>query len=1466
MLRVGRASTAALSPSTPSKSMRTNLSLRFFKSRPRLALSLAISLVALLVFATGGYAQSGTWTNNPNGTASGTWSAATNWDNNIIASGADNTANFSTLDITNLSTVTLDGARTIGNILLGDVNPSANWAIATGTGGPLMLAVTAGSPTLTANNGSNIVTAVLTGVSGLTKAGPGTLRLNAANPNLQNLVFVNDGILQIGNAQAAGTNGNQLGNDRVICTNGATLEIMNAVQPNNKHLTLLGAGVGGTQGALYANATSGSTRWGLSSLNASGTSANSSAAFPGVSLYGDQTTTTIRIDGDAIGAPTVSFAIGHVSGTNATLIKTGGGRLSFDRGVSGITNLIIQGGGYQPNSPGGFGSIQYYTVAAGAAIVNNQNNCFSAFSSIVMSPGSLVDINNRADVQTYTQNIGYLNGSGTLTAGTRTGAGGTHTLTINGSDSNSVFNGQVTVTNGTFRLTKNGSAALVLNGNNTYNGLTIVNGGSLTLNGINSGLGGIQMGAGTTLSGTGTIASPITNLSAIIDAGDPAVLGGKMTVLSNIIGNFSDTINISNATLAVSGRIGPDFQTVGILYMTNGTLELPLRTLGASASVQTLNVDGNATIKFSMDTPLLGHFPLISYGSIGGLAGFTGFLPVVAPPGITATLSNNTANFTIDVVISAIPALTWEGSPAGVWNVGVGNWKGGALFANGQFVVFDDTALGTTSVTLGGTVSPQGVTVNNSSLNYTFSGSGKISGSGGIAKQGSGSLTVLNSGNDFTGAVNLQQGTLQLGNGGATGDLGSGSIANQGTLALNRSDSFTLANTVSGNGAITKAGAGTVTVPVSGDSSGAVTVGAGTLQLGPVGTSKFTGDVTGSGAFGVNGLGKVILNSFLNTYSGGTVITSGTLQFGDELNMGTLPPAGNITDNGTLATTISGTLANNISGSGGVSLLASAAVTLSGANSYTGPTVVLGGSVDATASTYPAGSPLVLGSQGGTAEIGAANFGSGNIVLGGLKAGGNSGTANTVNLGGGNQTLSANGNVIVGNIGPVAAVANLQITGLGVSVVVNTNGGVIQLGLGASGSGVNPDSVTVDFSTIDSFVANLGATGLVNLGTLDGNPGPPSGATVPNVLRLAAVSNSITAGRITIGAGGRQLIPELRLGAGTNDLNVDTLTVGGGGRDGGSLLFDTPAGGLRVRANDGVSRASLNVGFNPATGTGASITNTVDLTGHPVDLLLGSVVIGNYNNAGIYQNTVSFSQGTLDATNVSLSVLRNNNANAPLSSSTLNIGGGTASLGQVSLTGSAAPGALNITGGNVTVSGITSPGAGAATLDLTGCTLNINIPGFGNPSAAPVRVDTLNASGTVNVGVNGTGLSVGQFPLMSYSGTIGGAGFPAFSLASLPAGVSATLSNNTANASVDLVIAAAPFVVNPYPSNILVSASGGVLGLSWPGQLGWILQSNSVGVASPATWFEVPGSATVTTVNIPLDPAKPNVFFRLVRP
>jgi len=250
---------------------------------------------------------------------------------------------------------------------------------------------------------------------------------------------------------------------------------------------------------------------------------------------------------------------------------------------------------------------------------------------------------------------------------------------------------------------------------------------------------------------------------------------------------------------------------------------------------------------------------------------------------------------------------------------------------------------------------------------------------------------------------------------------------------------------------------------------------------------------------------------------------------------------------------------------------------------------------------------------------------------------------------------------------------------------------------------------------------------------------------------------------------------------------------------------------------------------------------------------------------GPYVCTFSFDQGVLDALSTSLAVLRTDNGNPGVC--TLNIGGGTASLGPVSLTTSAGQGKLNINNASVTVSNITSAGAGAAELDINNSTLTLALGAAGNPATAPVAVDTFNPNGTVNLGISGRGFTVGQFPLISYTSMIGGGGFAAINLTSLPSGVSDTLSNNTANLSVDVVVTAAPPVVNTQATNITFSVSGGTLNLSWPpDHKGWTLQTNATAVNLTSAWFPYPGSSTSTNAAIMIDPLKANVFFRMVCP
>jgi autotransporter-associated beta strand protein len=131
---------------------------------------------------------SGTWIAD----GSGNWGDSNKWSGSIVATGAGQTANFSTINITGTRTVTLDSSRTIGTLKFGDTSGSQGWAIAANPGFSLKLDTgSATSPSIAVTNTATISAPVL-GTNGFAKSGPGTLILSGNNP-VSGTVFLDTG-------------------------------------------------------------------------------------------------------------------------------------------------------------------------------------------------------------------------------------------------------------------------------------------------------------------------------------------------------------------------------------------------------------------------------------------------------------------------------------------------------------------------------------------------------------------------------------------------------------------------------------------------------------------------------------------------------------------------------------------------------------------------------------------------------------------------------------------------------------------------------------------------------------------------------------------------------------------------------------------------------------------------------------------------------------------------------------------------------------------------------------------------------------------------------------------------------------------------------------------------------------------------------------------------------------------------
>ncbi len=145
------------------------------------------------------FTTSGTWIAD----ASGNWGAASDWSGNAVASGTNQTADFSTVNITADRTVTLDSSRTIGNLKFSDAAGANNWTISAANGSTLSFDTgSATSPLITVTN-TVTISAPIAGTNGFTKTGPGTMILSGNNPLIGTLFIDtgsntgNDGIVRV---------------------------------------------------------------------------------------------------------------------------------------------------------------------------------------------------------------------------------------------------------------------------------------------------------------------------------------------------------------------------------------------------------------------------------------------------------------------------------------------------------------------------------------------------------------------------------------------------------------------------------------------------------------------------------------------------------------------------------------------------------------------------------------------------------------------------------------------------------------------------------------------------------------------------------------------------------------------------------------------------------------------------------------------------------------------------------------------------------------------------------------------------------------------------------------------------------------------------------------------------------------------------------------------------------------------
>lgn len=229
----------------------------------------------------------------------------------------------------------------------------------------------------------------------------------------------------------------------------------------------------------------------------------------------------------------------------------------------------------------------------------------------------------------------------------------------------------------------------------------------------------------------------------------------------------------------------------------------------------------------------------------------------------------------------------------------------------------------------------------------------------------------------------------------------------------------------------------------------------------------------------------------------------------------------------------------------------------------------------------------------------------------------------------------------------------------------------------------------------------------------------------------------------------------------------------------------------------------------------------------------------------------------------------------------------TISAGTLALSGNGTlSGSANITvagGATLNVAGLSSAFILGANQTLSNSSANAIINGTYNAGSGTVSLacDGVNPSFIVtNGGMTLSGSTVfkvknigpqlsagGSYKIIARAAT-GNAGYVA---GTAPGSV--TVGGNGAAGPASLQIQGGELYLNVASSlpetgtNILFSVTGNQLGLSWPSSYtGWLLQSNSAGLATSNEWFTVPGSTASNSVQITIDQNQANVFYRMVFP
>ncbi|MEA1016004.1 beta strand repeat-containing protein, partial [Sphingosinicella sp. LY1275] len=542
------------------------------------------------------------------------------------------------------------------------------------------------------------------------------------------------------------------------------------------------------------------------------------------------------------------FATGSISGTGVVIINATNAppaNAGDPAGPLGGLTLNATGTDYSGN-----------TIVRSGTLRGGSTNALSANSEVIVETAGILDV-----VSGFDQEIAGLSGVGATQIN---GA----LLTLGTAGSSTTYSGAFS---GDGSLVKAGAGTFTYDGTGALGGMTVRGGGFLLNGNLTSGL---TVESGATFGGAGTLA-------------------GAATVNGTLVGTAASTLTLNSLVLGADSTVAA--------------------RLGAPSTTALFDITGDLTLDGTLQVaPTLGFgtgvYRIFNYG---GTLTDNGLDVTIAGGGAGAVQTNTANQINLLVTSSGAPLSDiqfWNGAQAtgnGTIAGGSGTWTADTATTNwtdaagntserwgGDFAVFAGQAGTVTVSTTSGAISPTGMQF--ATTGYRIQGdpltlaaatnvrvgdgsaagaattatiASQLTGAGSLTKQDLGTL-VLTGANDYSGGTNVLAGTLQIGDGGATGvlpgnvNIGAAVGGSTPTLAFNRSDDVSYGGSITGQGRLEQQGSGIMTL--TGDSSafaGATVVSAGGLRLaGTLGSdvtvdsgARFGGAGTLAGAATVNG-------------------------------------------------------------------------------------------------------------------------------------------------------------------------------------------------------------------------------------------------------------------------------------------------------------------------------------------------------------------------------------------------------------------------------------------------------------------------------------------------------------------------------------------------------------------------------------------------------------------------------------